>query len=421
MSYRPLTPETLLDYLQTREALNDRLPPDETYRVREVGDGNLNLVFVVESEQDPRHTVVVKQALPYLRVVGESWPLTRERVVYETEALLLYNRHAPGLVPEVYDHDYEMSLLVMENLNRHEIMRKPLVRRVKFPNFAEQISTFLARTLFYTSDLYLPATEKKALTERFMNPELRKLQEDFVYSHPLMDAPENNWNPLVDDLVQEVRKDGELKERVTWLKEGYMTHAQSLIHADLHTGSIMINQEETRVIDPEFAFVGPAGYDVAAVIQNLMLNYAAHFAHTEDPALRADYQGWLLATMREVWTKFAEKFEALWVAEGDRGELAPQGYWDYPGGEADFARFRRHYLDRIFQDVVGTAGTKALRRMMGIVSVWDISSIEDPEKRAVAERFAIRVGRRWVKEMEGIRDIDAMLDVVREETEAALA
>ncbi len=309
----------------------------------------------------------------------------------------------------------------MENLNRHEIMRKPLVRRVKFPKFADQITTFLANTLFYTSDLYLPGVEKKALTERFMNSELRKLQEDFVYSHPLMDAPENNWNPLVDDLVQEVRKDGELKERVTWLKEGYMTHAQSLIHADLHTGSIMINQNETRVIDPEFAFVGPAGYDVAAVIQNLMLNYASHFAHTEDPEERADYQSWLLETMRAVWTGFAEKFEALWVKEGEKGELAPKGYWDYPGGEADFARFRKHYLQNIFRDMVGTAGTKALRRMMGIVSVWDISSIEDPEKRAVAERFAIRVGRRWVKEMDEIRDIDAMLDVVREETEATLA
>ncbi len=99
MSYRPLTPETLLDYLKTREALKDRLPPDETYRVREVGDGNLNLVFVVESEQNPEHTVVVKQALPYLRVVGESWPLTRDRVIYETEALKPITATLPGWSP----------------------------------------------------------------------------------------------------------------------------------------------------------------------------------------------------------------------------------------------------------------------------------------------------------------------------------
>jgi len=33
--------------------------------------------------------------------------------------------------------------------------------------------------------------------------------------------------------------------------------------------------------------------------------------------------------------------------------------------------------------------------MMGIVSVWDFTSIEDVEKRAVAERLAIRIGTRW--------------------------
>ena len=42
------------------------------WRVREVGDGNLNLVFIVEG---PAGGVVVKQALPYVRLVGESWPL----------------------------------------------------------------------------------------------------------------------------------------------------------------------------------------------------------------------------------------------------------------------------------------------------------------------------------------------------------
>ncbi|WP_287372381.1 S-methyl-5-thioribose kinase [Oceanithermus sp.] len=416
MAYQPLTPETLLDYLKGRPALAEILPPDETYDVQEVGDGNLNLVFVVQSRENPAHTLVVKQALPYLRVVGEDWPLTRDRVIYETEALMLHNKYAPGLAPRVYDHDYEMSTLMMENLNRHEIMRKPLVRRVKFPKFAEQIATFLANTLFYTSDLYLKGEEKKALVERFMNPHLRKLQEDFVYTNPFKESPENNWNPLLDDLVQEVRRDGDLKERVAWLKEGYMNHAQSLIHADLHTGSIMINQQETRVIDPEFAFVGPAGYDVAAVLQNLMLSYASHFAHTPDPAARADYQGWLLETMKQIWERFAEKFENLWI-EHPEGDLMPADYWAYPGGEADFARFRKDYLATVFRDMVGIAGTKALRRMMGIVSVWDISSIEDPEKRALAERFAIQVGRRWIKEMDAIKNVDQFLDVMREEAE----
>ena len=54
------------------------------WKVREVGDGNLNLVFVVEG---PRNGVVLKQALPYVRLVGESWPLSVRRAFFEHQAL----------------------------------------------------------------------------------------------------------------------------------------------------------------------------------------------------------------------------------------------------------------------------------------------------------------------------------------------
>lgn len=66
--------------------------------ITEVGDGNLNLVFLVKG---PKTTVVVKQALPYVRCVGESWPLTLERAFYEEAALEEEGKHTPVLVPEV--------------------------------------------------------------------------------------------------------------------------------------------------------------------------------------------------------------------------------------------------------------------------------------------------------------------------------
>ena len=58
-----------------------------------------------------------------------------------------------------------------------------------------------------------------------------------------------------------------------------MTSAEALIHGDLHTGSIMMTTEDTRVIDPEFAFIGPMGFDVGAVIGNLFLAYFAQGGH----------------------------------------------------------------------------------------------------------------------------------------------
>ena len=99
----------------------------------------------------------------------------------------------------------------------------------------------MARTLFFTSDLYLTGVEKKELQAQFINPQLSKIQEDFVFTNPFMQSPDNQWNPLLDAEVQAVRRNSELKLAVAQLKSGYMTHAQALIHSDLHTGSIMAN------------------------------------------------------------------------------------------------------------------------------------------------------------------------------------
>ena len=163
MAYHALTESTLVDYLRGRPALADHLPHG-ALSVREVGDGNLNLVFVVSGQaapeagpgHQPARAVIVKQALNYLRVAGESWPLTRERMRFESQAMRLYNELCPGLVPRIYDYDEEMSLMVMEYLGSHEIMRKALVARRRFPKFVDHISTFLVNSLFYTSDWFLP-------------------------------------------------------------------------------------------------------------------------------------------------------------------------------------------------------------------------------------------------------------------------
>lgn len=42
----------------------------------------------------------------------------------------------------------------------------------------------------------------------------------------------------------------------------------------------MANTELTKVIDPEFAFFGPMGFDVGAVLENLVLNYLSQLFAT---------------------------------------------------------------------------------------------------------------------------------------------
>ena len=101
--------------------------------------------------------------------------------------------------------------------------------------------------------------------------------------------------------------------------------------------------------------------------------------------------------------------------------MAPGKYWEFPGGEQAFAEFRQRYIRRLLQETAGHGGVKFLRRMMGIVTVWDFSSIDDPKSRAVAERLAIRIGARWVLERQSISSVDDLVGIVREETTGVVA
>ena len=111
MSYRALDTDTVCRYVADVPELAATFTDVGALRAREVGDGNLNLVFIVEDGSG--RGLVLKQALPYLRVAGESWPLTRDRMLFETGALRLYNASVPQYVPEVLHADDEMSLVAM--------------------------------------------------------------------------------------------------------------------------------------------------------------------------------------------------------------------------------------------------------------------------------------------------------------------
>ena len=55
--------------------------------------------------------VVAKQALPYVRCVGDSWPLTLERASFEYLALTAQRGLCPDRVPEVFHFNKEKALI----------------------------------------------------------------------------------------------------------------------------------------------------------------------------------------------------------------------------------------------------------------------------------------------------------------------
>lgn len=269
--YTPLTCGTLPAYLSAH--LPDDILPGgtpESWQTEEVGDGNLNLVFIVRGSE---RTLVVKQSLPYVRAAGESWKLSLQRNYFEYHALSQEKRFAPDSVPDVYFYDEAMALFAMEYLADHIILRKALIAGEYVPQLAEKIGLFMAQTLFHTSDIGMAAQEKKALTAQFSaNHELCKITEDLIFTEPYFPAPRNNHtSPQLDRDANAVMLDREMVQVAMRYKYKFMTQSQALLHGDLHSGSVMIGTDSVQVIDPEFSFMGPMAFDTGNYAGNLYM------------------------------------------------------------------------------------------------------------------------------------------------------
>lgn len=413
MAYRQLTTDTVAGYLKSVEGA--RLPFDNFnhLEVMEIGDGNLNFVYMVTDKADTSKSVVVKQAVPFLRCMGESCPLPKERMNFEIMALDLQAELCPDLVPNVYHRDKEMCLVVMQNLNQHKVLRGEIIKGKVFPNLAEHMSTFLAKTLFYTSDWALDHRTKKEMVQKFINIDLCKITEDFVFTHPYEDHETNEYNPeLPTTEIDKIQKDPELKTAVAEMKYNFMTNAQALLHGDLHIGSMMANETQTYILDPEFAFFGPMGFDVGAVIGNLFM---AYFSHSHRQVLLDNepyaYRKWLLDTIEQIWNSFSLKFDRHWKDEMEKSDSL-QWQYDTSGKGAAFQRQR--VIQAIFTDTLGFAACKMMRRILGFAKVADIADIQDLKARAKVEVMTLTMAKKMILERASYSNIGDLIDLAKE-------
>lgn len=407
MHFEAFSSSELTEYLLGIPAVCAKLGDDSELQVVEVGDGNLNYVYFVSSVRDPRLSVVVKQAPPYLRLVGEAWPLPRERMQREVAALRRFGALCPEHVPRVFHADSEKFLMVMQRLDSHRVLRGGLIDGIVYPRLADHISTYLARTLFHGSDLYLAPDAKKAAVGGDINTELCRITEELVFTFPFEDHPSNVYSPaLPATALERLRTHEPLRLAAGEMKWAFMNHAETLVHGDLHTGSIMANEHETYVIDPEFAFYGPMGFDTGAFIANLLLAYYARDWHDReagrDPAA---YQGWLLAQVEAVWNAFAQKFGQIWRAhERETGHA----YIGGPAGTRAAEAFRDDFIGRLFADTLGFAGCKMIRRIVGMAKVAEITSIKDEAVRARIEVRCLKLAEALLVQRRELASIEAV-------------
>lgn len=370
----------------------------------EIGDGNLNYVFRLAD--DKGNTVIVKQAGHTLRI-SDAMHISVDRNRIESEILLLQNRLAPGFVPKIYDYDTVMCACLMEDMSSHALMRTALMRHEIFPKFADWISTFMVDSLLPTTDIVMDHKEKKQLQQKYVNPELCEISEELVYTEPYNDEKGRNnvFAPNADFVRRELYEDTTLHLEVLKLKFDFLTNAQALIHGDLHTGSIFINQESMKAFDPEFAFYGPMGYDIGNVVANMIFAWCNGDATMPAGSERTAFLGWVEDSIRDIVNFTFQKMSAAY----DR--LVTESL-------AKTTAFKAWYIGGILADTAGVTGLELNRRIVGMAGVKDITTIPDEAKRTVAERICITAAKEYILRRTELKTGGDFLDVLHRAAKA---
>ncbi len=331
----------------------------------EVGDGNLNRVFRVKGAHG---SVVVKQALPYLKVAGADWPLTRRRAWIERSALETHREMVPELLPEVIHFDDDLSALVLEDLHGHQSWRDLLIAGRKTPGVAAQVGRYSAAVLLGTGHL-ATGQRRTAMRRTFGYSDLCLLTENLVFTAPFTSAESNRVEAALAPTVAALAGDSAMRAAAAQLRYVFRTRNEALIHGDLHSGSVLVGADGARIIDMEFAFFGPMGYDIGQLIGNLALSSIAHASQGDEQYARV-----VASYAAEFWEAFVEESARIW----------------HPG-EPWFHQF----IAGVMSDAGRFAGLEMIRRIVGLTHVRDIDSL--PEKsRLAAQLQAVNGGRSLV-------------------------
>ena len=175
------------------------------------------------------------------------------------------------------------------------------------------------------------------------------------------------------------------------LKRTFLIKGDALCHGDLHTGSLFVGPVETKIIDPEFAFYGPFGFDIGQFIANLLLN--ALSKNKEESQSLIDH-------IQTTWDVFFQVFYELWKDNSVEIYTKVDGFFE-------------QIIQEIWEDALGFAGCEIIRRTIGLAHVKDLDGIESFENKIIAKKKALYLGEHLIgrrRNIKSVNEIQSILD-----------
>jgi 5-methylthioribose kinase len=154
------------------------------------------------------------------------------------------------------------------------------------------------------------------------------------------------------------------------------------------------------------------GFDVGAVIGNLLIAYYAQDGHEGRLYARNPYRHWILMQVEQVWRLFSRRFVEIWD-KSKSGDAYVAELFAASEAAAVFAAEKQRFMRNLFIDTVSFAGIKMIRRILGLAHTEDLESIQDAAMRAKCETRALTLARRLVIDAERLTGISDVTSAAR--------
>ena len=189
----------------------------------------------------------------------------------------------------------------------------------------------------------------------------------------------------------------------------FASNTETMVHGDLHSGSIMSTDKDSRVIDPEFVQYAPFGFDIGMLTANFLMAYFSQPAHRGAEA--DEYQEWILSVIADTFAQFETEFLNLWNTERT-GMLYPKSLFEDQGHSSEAAC--KALLKEIWRDALGICGIEMHRRTLSLAHNADFEEIEDTTIRAPLEARNLMMGADIILNAETIADPAALMTMARD-------
>lgn len=267
----------------------------------------------------------------------------------------------------------------MEDLKGYRLLRELMMEGEFDMQIFVNLATHLAAVHRETHVEKLEQAGIQELDKYFDNTDMVALTEAFIFTRPFIKEDETNrCCPEVAEKLDLIYGDEKVLSVAREMKQIFTQKKECLIHGDLHTGSVMVKSTDCRIFDMEFAFVGPAAFDLGLIVANFIFGYHRHICMPEE---NDKHRGFAFKMIEAAKAFVGTYLDHMTASVGNR--------------EA--------YMHILMSETAGFAGCEVIRRLIGAAHYPDLDGMP------LAEQDCLGAGVRLLQAKDRIHDIDRLM------------